>query len=127
MTCLCQQINVICRFWKDDNARFTTIPFKSYLIHNVEDIVAFPDLKLFNFDNISILSCSRNGQVTLHENHNWKFSQFKTHWYQFILDKTKLLRIPLCHLCMKSHFKCRLQSLYYDAEMVYLVFLFMRR
>jgi len=36
---------------KDDNARFTTIPLNLYLINNVEDIVVFLGIKVYNSDH----------------------------------------------------------------------------
>ena len=44
-------------------------PRNLYLINNVDDIVIFPGLKMFNSDNFYMFSCSRNAQVTLMEKH----------------------------------------------------------
>ena len=58
---------------KDDNTRYTTVLFKQLcLIKNVEDIVVFLGLKVFNSDNFYTFSCNRNARVTFVKNPQWK-------------------------------------------------------
>ena len=46
------------------------------LINNVEDIVGFLDLKVFNFGNSFVFSYGKNAQVTLEEKTPLKIISF---------------------------------------------------
>ena len=57
-------------------------PWNLYLINDMEDIVVFLGLKLFNSDNINMFSCSRNAQVTFIEKLSaWKVIKIETFLY----------------------------------------------
>ena len=54
-------------------------PWNLYLINNMEDIIVFLSLKLFNSDDINMFSCSRNAQVTFIEKLSvWKVIKIET-------------------------------------------------
>ena len=85
-------------------------PWNLYLINNVEDIVIFLGLKVFNSDNSFMFTCSF--RITVVEKPQLKTISlmYYKHLYQIcIFDLTKLLRVPLwignCHLCMEGHLK----------------------
>ena len=52
-------------------------PVNLYLINNVEDIVAFIDFYVFNFDYSYMFSCSRNVQVPFVEKPQLKLIIFQ--------------------------------------------------
>ena len=85
---------------KHGNVRFTTVPLQPYFDKNVEDVVVFLGSKM-------CIPAVEIRQSLLEK------PQLKK--IVFILDPTKLLRIPLlighCHLCTEGHMKLRLQSL----------------
>ena len=56
---------------------------KLYLIHYVEDIVAFLGLKVLSSDNSCLFSWTRNAQVTLLENTKLKINQNRIRHFYF--------------------------------------------
>ena len=84
-------------------------PWNLYFINNVEDIVIFLGLKVFNSDNSFMFTCSF--KITVVEKQQLKtienYQLNELYWYTIcIFDLTKLLRVPLwignCHLCMEG-------------------------
>ena len=52
-------------------------PWNLYLINNVEDIVDFLGLKLYNFDHSNMFTNIRNAQINLVEKPQFKIISFK--------------------------------------------------
>ena len=76
-------------------------PWNLYLINDMEDIVVFLGLKLFNSDNINMFSCSRNAQVTFIEKLSvWKVIKIETFLYwirQAFLGTVGSRALPFLH------------------------------
>ena len=69
-------------------------PWSPHLIKNVEDIVVFINLKVFNSDNSQMFSCNRNAQISFAENSHVKLISFQNqkHWYLIYASSDKALK-----------------------------------